>query len=255
MIDRISTVPLPAPPLRLHAWYGSAGALLRELSRALNQGQSLLRADSGLPVGTRMVLVMSAECLTGPIEVEGTVTSRRARGRHCEMTLRYDFDPGSQRGRLDEALAELRAQTRRPRRSARVPLTLSADSTALARGMRVTVIDVSHGGARLRVEAARPLGVAPGDRLVLCHRGERPGTRRSLRLILDVRWTQTRRSGRRAVQVIGGRFVEPSDPLRKRLRALLRFEETRPRLGLIAVRPGRRDGQRPPTSRRRVLKR
>ena len=45
-----------------------------------------------------------------------------------------------------EALAALGAQTRRPRRTTRVPLGLGADSDALARGLDVTVIDASRDG-------------------------------------------------------------------------------------------------------------
>jgi Arc/MetJ-type ribon-helix-helix transcriptional regulator len=59
---------------------------------------------------------------------------------------------------------------------------------------------------------------------------------RPLRLILEVRWVgPRRRSGGRRTQVVGGRFVEPSDTLRKRLRALLRFEEARPQVTLQAL--------------------
>ena len=260
MIDRVPTSLIPAPAIRLHAWYHSAGSLLRELSRALNQGQTLLRADSGLPVGTHLVLVMSTDCLTEPIEVQGTVTSYQARGDRHEMTLRYDFDPGRQRGRLDEALAGLRAQTRRPRRTPRVPLTLSTDSAPLARGLEVTVIDASRGGARLRVAGERLPAIVPGDRLVMRHQGHRPGMRRPLRLVLEVRWTGARRgSGGRLTQVVGGRFVEPSESLRKRLRALLRFEEARPQVRLLELKPlpatARRSSMGTPAARRRGLKR
>jgi len=138
-MDRILT--MPAPTVRLHAWYRSAGALLRELSRALNQGQTLLRADSGLPVGTHLVLVMGADCLSAPLEVQGTVTSWDVHERQHEMTLRYEFDSRSQRASLNEALAELRRQNRGPRRLARVPLTLATDAAALAGGLEVTVTD------------------------------------------------------------------------------------------------------------------
>ena len=261
MIDRIPAAPVAVPAIRLHAWYRSAGSLLRELSRALNQGQTLLRADSGLPVGTHLVLVMSTDCLTRPIEVQGTVTSWEQRGERHEMTLRYDFDPGAQRGRLDEALTGLRAQTRRPRRSTRVPLTLSTDSTALARGLEVTVIDASRSGARLRVAGEQLPAIARGSRLVMSHQGHRPGMRRPLRLVLEVRWTGARRrSGGRSTQLVGGRFVEPSDSLRARLRALLRFEEARPQVSLLALEPPRAAARRssskgPPAVRRRILKR
>jgi hypothetical protein len=261
MIDRVPTTPLSVPAIRLHAWYGSAGALLRELSRALNQGQTLLRADSGLPVGTHLVLVMSTGCLSAPIEVRGTVTSYRVRGGHHEMTLRYDFDPTTQRGRLDEALAGLRAQTRRPRRTTRVPLTLSTDSAALARGLEVTMIDASRAGARLQVAGERLPAIARGSRLVMRHQGHRPGMQRPLRLALEVRWTGApRRSGARSTQVVGGRFVQPSESLRKRLHALLRFEEACPQVSLLALEPPPAanrpaTGKRLATDRRRRQKR
>jgi len=54
--------------------------------------------------------------------------------------------------------------------------------------------------------------------------------------VLEVRWVgPRRRSGGRRTQVVGGRFVDPSESLRKRLRALLRFEETRPQVTLQAL--------------------
>jgi hypothetical protein len=53
MIDKVPVAPPTAGPIRLVAVYRTVGALLRELSRALNQGQTLLKADSGLPAGTR----------------------------------------------------------------------------------------------------------------------------------------------------------------------------------------------------------
>jgi hypothetical protein len=51
--------------------------------------------------------------------------------------------------------------------------------------------------------------------------------------------------------VVGGRFVHVSDAMRKRLRGLLRFEETRPQLSLLAIEtPGKAAPRR-----RRGLKR
>jgi hypothetical protein len=233
-MDRIPVVPVPA--IRLHSWYGSAAALLGELSRALNRDQTVLRADSGLPVGTHLVLVMSADCLSEPLEVQGTVTSGQVREQGHEMTLRYDFDPGPQRRQLDEALAELRRQTRRPRRSPRVPLTLAANAAALASDLEVTVVDVSRSGARLRLRGDCLPTVAVGSRLVMRHQGTTPGSRRPLRLALDVRWRgPVERTGAGLTQLVGGRFALLSDAMRKRLRALLRFEEVRPRLGLRAI--------------------
>lgn len=236
VIDRVPMAPVAPSAIRLHAWYRSAGSLLRELSRAISQGQTLLRADSSLPVGTSLVLVMSTECLSAPIEVHGTVTALRVRGKSHEMTLRYDFDPGAQRGQLDEALAALRTQTRRPRRTTRVPLKLATDAAPLARDLEVTVMDASRAGAQLRIAGAELPPIEAGSRLVMQHAGRGPGMQRPLRLILEVRWVgPRRRSGGRRTQVVGGRFVAPSDFVRKRLRALLRFEETRPLVTLKAL--------------------
>jgi hypothetical protein len=257
-MDRIIT--MPAPSVRLHAWYGSAGALLRELSRALNQGQTLLRADSGLPVGTHLVLVMAAECLSKPLEVQGTVTSWSIQRRRHEMTLRYDFDSGAQRAGLNEALAELRRLTRRPRRAARVPLTLATDAASLASGLEVTVIDASASGARLRIAGKTLPVVKEGSRLVLRHQGQGPGTRRPLRLELEARWVgPARRARGGSARIVGGRFTRVSDAMKKRLRALLRFDEVRPRVSLTAIEPppaGRGVTPAPkPRRRRRHLKR
>ena len=70
MIDRLPATATPGP-IRLVAAYRTAEALLRELSRAISQGQTLLRADSGLPVGTELVLVMTTPAVSAPIEVHG----------------------------------------------------------------------------------------------------------------------------------------------------------------------------------------
>jgi hypothetical protein len=195
---------------------------------------------------------MSTECLSTPIEVHGTVTALRVRGKSHEMTLRYDFDPGAQRGPLDEALAALRTQTRRPRRTTRVPLKLATDAAPLARDLQVTVMDVSRAGAQLRVAGAELPPIEAGSRLVMRHAGRGPGMQRPLRLILEVRWVgPRRRSGGRRTQVVGGRFVEPSDAVRKRLRALLRFEETRPLVTLKALLAPRPEASPAPASKRR----
>jgi hypothetical protein len=251
-MDRIPVVPAAAPLIRLHSWYRSAATLLRELSRALNQGQTLLRAESGLPVGTHLVLIMGAECLSQPLEVQGTVTGCRARGGRHEMTLRYEFDPEPHRRQLDEALAELRQRNRRPRLASRVPLSLATDAAALATDLEVAVVDASRSGARLRLAGESLPSVVVGSRLELRHRGGAPGSRRPLRLVVEVRWAgPPRRSGERHTRVVGGRFVHVSDSMRSRLRALLRFEEARSRLSLLAI-----DAPRSrPRRRRRGLKR
>jgi hypothetical protein len=250
MIDRIPVPPVVAPAVRLHAWYRSASSLLRELSRSLNKGQTILRADSGLPAGTHLVLVMSADCLSAPLEVQGTVTAWTVRGTRHVMTLRYDFDPGPQRARLAEAMAELRRTTRRPRRTPRVPLELETESAVLPRGVAVSIVELSRGGARLRLSGARPPKLDAGSRLVLAIAGRRAGTRRPLRLTLEVRWTgPLRRSRGRAGREVGGRFVGLTPGAGQRLSAVLRFEEARPRLVLRAVEPPiRRTGRHPEPS-------
>ena len=95
-------------------------SLLRELSRALNQGQTLLKArqrparghppragdDDGRAVARR------SRCR------ESSPTAGRG-GAKMAMTLRYDFDPAPHRRRLREALAELRREQRAGRGGSR----------------------------------------------------------------------------------------------------------------------------------------
>jgi hypothetical protein len=236
MIGRLPAV-LPSPgPIRLLAVYRSAESLLRELSRALNQGQELLKADSGLPAGTNLVLVMTTGALTAPIEVQGVVTDCRPRGRRMVMTLRYDFDPEPHRSRLREALGELRRKTRRPRREPRVPLALPTDATALLRGLSATVSNASRAGARLELVGPRLPAVASGDRLVMTLAGSRPGSRRPARLVLEAMWVGAQhRSGLERRQEVGGRFLGLSPTLRQRILALLRFDDARPALLLTRI--------------------
>jgi hypothetical protein len=236
MIDKVPALPSAPGPIRLVAAYRSAEALLRELSRALNQGQTLLKGDSGLPAGTRLVLVMTTGALSAPIEVQGVVTDCRPRGRKMAMTLRYDFDPAPHRSRLREALAELRRSNRRPRREARVPLALRADAAALLRGLSATVSDASRAGARLELVGERLPRVASGDRLAMTLAGSRPGSRRPARLVLEALWVGGHhRSGRIRRQEVGGRFVGLSPSLRARILAILRFDDARPALRLTGI--------------------
>ena len=236
MIDRIPVAPTAPGSLRLHAYYRSAGSLLQELSRALNQGQTRLTADSGLPAGTRLVLVMSTDALSAPIEVQGVVTACRPRGPHMAMTLRYDFDPGPYRQRLREAMAELRRQTRRPRRQPRVPLALRTEAAALLRGLAATVSDASPLGARLEFVGRTLPAVVSGDRLVMTLAGSRPGSRRPTRLVLEAIWVGPRRQvGRVRRQEVGGQFVFVSPTLRHRIGAVLRFDDARPALRLVRI--------------------
>jgi hypothetical protein len=164
MLDRLPAAPTVPGPIRLLAAYRSTETLLRDLSRALNQGQTLLKADSGLPAGTHIVLVMHTPSLSAPIEVQGVVTSCRPKGRKMAMTLRYDFDPEPHRSRLREAMAELKRHNRRPRKEPRVPLALRTDARALLRGLSATVSNASRAGARLELVGPRLPVVAPGDR-------------------------------------------------------------------------------------------
>jgi hypothetical protein len=236
MIDRVPVAPTAPGPVRLHAYYGSAGSLLRELSRALNQGQTRLTADSGLPAGTHLVLVMSTAALSAPIEVQGVVTACRPRGAQMAMTLRYDFDPGPNRERLREAMAELRRQTRPPRRHPRVPLALRTEATALLRGLGVTVSDASRLGARVELIGRTLPAVVSGDRLVMTLAGSRPGNRRPKHLVLEAIWVGPRRKlARVRRQEVGGRFVALSATLRQRIGAVLRFDDARPALRLVRI--------------------
>jgi hypothetical protein len=248
MIDRLPAVLHTPGPIRLLAGYRSAGSLLRELSRALNQGQTLLRADSGLPAGTRLVLVMTTDAVSAPIEVQGVVTACRPRGRKMAMTLRYDFDPEPHRSRLREAMAELRRETRRPRREPRVPLALRTDAAALLRGLSATVSDASRAGARLELVGRSLPAVASGDRLVMTLAGSRPGSRRPVRLVLEAMWVGAQhRSGRERRQEVGGRFLGVSPSLKRRIVAILSFDDARPALRLVRL---ERKARRPDSPKR-----
>ncbi len=243
MIDRVPVAPAAPGPIRLLAVYRSAGSLLRELSRALNQGQTLLKADSGLPAGTRLVLVMTTDALSAPIEVQGVVTACRPLRRKMAMTLRYDFDPEPHRSRLREAMAELRRQTRRPRREPRVPLALRTEATALLRGLSATVSDASRAGARLQLVGRSLPPVASGDRLVMTLAGSRPGSRRPVLLALEAMWVgEQHRSGPERRQEVGGRFLGVSAALERRILAILSFDDARPALRLVRIQRAVRRG-------------
>jgi hypothetical protein len=245
---------LAAEPIRLRHVYGSAAALLRELSRARSQGTTVVTAQSGLPAGSRLVLVLSTPSLSRPIEVQGTVTACRPRGATVEMSLRYDFDPEPHRAHLREALTELRRLTRQPRREARVPLALATEAGAVLRGLSATVSDASRAGARIELFGPRLPAVRAGDRVVLTLAGSRPGTRRPARLVLEAMWLgPVRESGRERRQEVGGRFVALSPALRARIGAILSFDEARPAFRLVRIdrprparvaRPRRRAGGR-----------
>jgi hypothetical protein len=223
-------VPLIEPSaIRLRAHYRTAGGLLRELARAMNQDHSSLRAESGLPVGTRLVLVMTAPALQRPIEISTTVTSCRRRGGRHEIGLRYFFEAAAHRARLAEAMGELRRETRTPRREARLPTVLRVDARGLARALRASVSNMSRTGCRLELVGPRLPKVEVGSRIDMTLSGSRRGTRATVVLALDVRWVgePVREGGRRSLEV-GGRFLALAPAQRERIRSILRFEEFRP---------------------------
>ena len=231
--------PLTEPPsIRLRAYYRNAGALLRELSRALNRGRTLLRAESGLPVGTRLVLVMVTDSLRAPIEVSGTVTTWRRRGTRHEMAVRYDFDPAPFRARLAQALAELKRETRPPRAAARVPLALPVDGVGLARTLRAVIENVSRAGCQLELSGPQVPRLAVGSRLDMTLSASGAGRRPPHPLLLDIRWVGRRRRTARGLRLpVGGRFVALGASARARIRAIQRFEDPRPRIRIRAILP------------------
>jgi hypothetical protein len=240
MLDR-TPAPAVAGPIRLVAAYRTAEALLRELSRAVSQGHTVLQADTGLPIGTQLVLVLTTASLSAPIEVQGVVTHCKPVRSKMSMRLRYDFDPGTQRKRLREAMAELRRLNYGPRRETRVPLALKTEAKALLRGLSATVQNASRTGARLELVGPRLPEVSSGDRLVMRLAGSRRGTRRPVRLVLEALWVgKQRRSGTERRQEVGGRFVGLSALLRDRIGAILRFDDARPAFELVRILPAAR---------------
>jgi hypothetical protein len=233
--------------IRLTAYYKTAGALLRELSRAVNQGQTRLSSESGLAPGTRLTLALTTAALPAPIEVVGTVTARRMRGRQFEMTLRYDFEPERFRGLLARTIAALKREDppRKPRSEARIPMTLAVDAGALARTLRTTVQNFSRAGCRLELRAARLPKLAAGDRLEMAVSGSRTGSRRPMRVPLEVRWVGrvTRSAGGRKV-LVGARFLGLSAAARERIGTILRLEDFRPTIRIRRLAPPRRPARR-----------
>lgn len=228
--------PGPALSIRLPVFYRTAGALLRELSRAVSRGQTRLRAESGLPSGTRITLALGTLASKRPVEVTGTVTSLRRRARLFEMSLRYDFEPEAQRRSLDRMIARLRREeSPRRRHDTRVPLAIPVDAAAFP-GLAVSVQNLSLTGCRLEVRGRRLPEVVPGSRVSLSLRSGLPS--RALRLALDVRWVGDRhRNGKDLSQLVGGRFAGLDEASRGRLAAVQRFLECRPAIRMVRIAP------------------
>lgn len=234
----------PVPPLdrpiaiHLTAVYNSASALLRELSRAVNRGATRLRAESGLPVGTRLTVGLLTAALDKPIEVAGIVTASAPKGRLIEMQLRYDFDPVQSRRLLAETVAALAKEEpiRGSRRQRRLPLALGVDAAAVARSVTTSVENLSKTGCRLELSGRRLPRLGAGDRLVLSLACSGRGLRRAVKLGLDVRWVRAAddTGPTRRVEV-GGRFVELKPEARARIAAIVRLQDFRPRIKVLRI--------------------
>lgn len=217
--------------IHLTAVYRTAGALLRELSRAVNRGATRLRSESGLPVGTRFTLGLATEALKAPIQVEGVVTSSVRKGRSFEMLLRYDFDPAQSRRLLDSVLALVRREepTIRPRREPRVPLALAVAHSGW-RGVTASVENLSRRGCRLVLQGTRSPALTKGDRLQMTLAGSGRALARTVSLSLVVVWVRT---GRRRGQVVAGAAFTGLRPgAEARLRSILRLRDLRPTIRL-----------------------
>jgi len=246
MPDHPLSLPLLEKPITIHltAVYKTAGALLRELSRAVNRGATTLRTESGLPVGTRFTLALMTDALRQPIEVSGVVTSSVKRRRLFEMKLRYDFDPGQSRQLLDSVLALVRREepSVQPRKEARVPLTLAVVGPGL-RGAEGLIENLSPRGCRLALRGARRPSLRIGDRLRLGLSAREGSRARRANLSLEVRWVRPGRS--RGSQSVGAAFVGLTPSARARLASLLELRDFRPDLRLeTAPRPRARPVRR-----------
>lgn len=231
------------PPVTIHltAVYKTAGALLRELSRAVNRGATRLRSESGLPVGTRFTLGLVTEALKDPIQVEGVVTANLRKGRSFDMLLRYDFDPAQSRRLLDAVLALVKREepTLRPRRETRVPLALRVEGGGL-RGVSAYVENLSRRGCRLALAGARRPSLAPGSRLRMTLAGSGRGEKREVALNLEVRWVRAGRTRGASRLLVGAAFVGLSASARARLASILRLRDLRPTIRIRKATAGRR---------------
>jgi hypothetical protein len=243
MDHRSPPLPLLEKPITIHltAVYKTAGALLRELSRAVNRGATRLRSESGLPVGTRFTLSLATAALRAPIEVQGVVTGSVKRRRLFEMLLRYDFDPAGSRALLDSVLTLVRREEpkERPRREPRVPLALGIEGKGL-QGTVASVENLSGRGCRLVLHGRRLPVLQTGDRLRLLLSGSARGAARRVALDLETRWMRSG-GGRKAKRLtIGAAFVGLSPTARARLSSILKLRDFRPTILLERPAPSAR---------------
>src|SRR5262249_21304509 len=115
----------------------------------------------------------------------------------------------------------------------------------LARTLRTTVQNFSRAGCRLELRAARLPKLAVGDRLEMTVSGSRAGSRRPMRVPLEVRWVGrvTRSAGGRKV-LLGARFVGLSAAARGRIGTILRLEDFRPTIRTRRLAPTRTPARR-----------
>jgi hypothetical protein len=231
MAHRPQPPPLLEKPITIHltAVYQTAGALLRELSRAVNRGATRLRSESGLPVGTRFTLGLVTGALRAPIEVQGVVTGSVKRKEAFEMLLRYDFDPAEARGLLDSVLALVRREepSVEPRREARVPLALGIRGEGL-RGAMASIENLSGRGCRLVMSGSRLPALRPGDHRRLRLSGSARGERRRVSLDLEIRWVRRGRGKKAQRLTLGASFVNLSAGAQDRLASILKLRDFRP---------------------------
>jgi hypothetical protein len=234
-------------PITIHltAVYKTAGALLRELSRAVNRGATKLRSESGLPVGTRFTLGLVTDELEDPIEVSGVVTASHPKGSLFEMLLRYDFDPGQSRRLLDAVLSLVQREepSHGPRRESRVPLALGVESGGL-RGVTISVENLSRHGCRLELHGTRVPPLRPGERLRMTLSGSSKGQKRRVVLALEVRWVRKGRGKGGKGLLLGAAFAGLTPRARARLASILRLRDLRPTIHLERV-AGRPRSRRP----------
>jgi len=246
--NRLPPVPPLGKPINIHltAVYETAGALLRELSRAVNRGATQLRSESGLPVGTRFTLGLATAALPKPIVVAGVVTASVRRGRAFHMLLRYDFDPSQSRPLLDSvlALARREAPPRGPRREARIPLTLGVEAGGL-RGVASEVLNLSRRGCRLELRGSGVPALRAGDPLRMTVSGR--GRGRRVTLDLEVRWVRGGRRQRRLL--LGAAFVGLTPEARARLLAILKLQDLRPKIRVQRVKAKARSARAKESSR------